>query len=1261
MEAKKDKILSKRGDSYKLVLTKEYKHKASIYVFNYKISLKDEKQETFTNAFEHMVDYSIKDYPNGRIKIVPIHEIIITKHKSWPIRTYNTVKKLFMDQMERLLNSAEELNLEEVIFEVTVIPNRKGKGKALKILDVTNKRSIIQIKNDDTICLSRAIVTSLASNKLLKDFTDSQLKHINEGRPLQKRVAEDLHEQSGVEIKEEGNNLDDLKAFENYLNIRIIVFTSNSTEYIVYNGNEEYNEQIYLYYHDEHFDTITNITGFLAKRRFCKVCLIGYTEQHTCKDNTVTTIRKQHICDKCNKTYTGKNHKCGEKICLICYEKYTESNEEHLCYMKPSVPKQVKNNKYIYFDFEANQETGIHIMNFCIAYDLENIYCFKNNYVKVFKCDFNIDDLNLLELDIDDCFSDVEKIPFREYETPIGNSVIDNFCKYFIRDKFKDYTFISHYGKGYDMQPILGWIIKNKIEHSIISSGLKLTFIVIKGINLRFIDSINFTLCGLAAFPKTFGFVGNKGYFPHYFNTTENQKYKGIYPDKEYFGYNTMTIKNKELFDEWYNKVKEKEFKFNKEIFYYCLLDVLILAKGCTLYRKLFLNITNNCIDPFQYITIAQCCTKIFKTLMLTNETIGIHKKMTIKEVHSQKSIQWLEYISLEYNIMIQHAKRGGEKKLFINKKCYKVDGYYYDRENKMRNVYEFFGCYWHGCPKCYSPEEICKKDRNKKTMKELYNETKERLKTIEDYLKPNVKIHTIWECEFDQQKYPEVDPHLKPIDKRDAFYGGRTETIQLYNNLSDLKGRYVDFCSLYPSVNKYCKYPIGHPITYTDISVDDYIKNNYFGIMKCKILPPKGLYHPVLPYKQSTSDNTHKLLFGLCRTCMNKISFKCKHIDASSDPTLNKHDKIHEIKRCKECKNIKNEKCIHSDEERVIVGTWSTIEIDKAIEKGYKLQKIYELEHFEKTSTDIFKLYVDTFMKYKQEASGCKCDPKYCKNDCKNDKECKTKIQYIIDNTAYDLDIDKVKYNSGLRFIAKICLNNLWGHFGMRDNFTQKEYCFTLEHITKIVFNEKYKDISTMILDEDIVLTEYKNKEEYSKPNPSVNVYIALFTTAHARLKLYELLDILQERVLYMDTDSCIYNDDGSEACKKIESMMGNKLGDLTDEIVSKHNANHIKQFISAGPKDYSMKLDTEKLVSCCKGFRLNAEVEKKITLDKKIKIVTDENEKYETVKYNNIKIGKDHQLKTVKQVKAYDYMFDKRMVYCENENLIRSFPYGY
>ena len=37
-------------------------------------------------------------------------------------------------------------------------------------------------------------------------------------------------------------------------------------------------------------------------------------------------------------------------------------------------------------------------------------------------------------------------------------------------------------------------------------------------------------------------------------------------------------------------------------------------------------------------------------------------------------------------------------------------------------------------------------------------------------------------------------------------------------------------------------------------------------------------------------------------------------------------------------------------------------------------------------------------------------------------------------------------------------------------------------------------------------------------------NIFIAIFTTAHARLKLYSALERLQERVLYYDTDSVIY-----------------------------------------------------------------------------------------------------------------------------------------
>ncbi|CAC5358277.1 unnamed protein product [Mytilus coruscus] len=98
--------------------------------------------------------------------------------------------------------------------------------------------------------------------------------------------------------------------------------------------------------------------------------------------------------------------------------------------------------------------------------------------------------------------------------------------------------------------------------------------------------------------------------------------------------------------------------------------------------------------------------------------------------------------------------------------------------------------------------------------------------------------------------------------------------------------------------------------------------------------------------------------------------------------------------------------------------------------------------------------------------------------------------------------------------------------------NFTEsKQIC---ENLNAEMIMPKTKKKTKYCRHENIVLTEYKEKEEYSKPNPSVNVYIALFTTAHARLKIIRIIRYSTRKSLYMDTDSCIYNDDGSEACKK-------------------------------------------------------------------------------------------------------------------------------
>ena len=65
------------------------------------------------------------------------------------------------------------------------------------------------------------------------------------------------------------------------------------------------------------------------------------------------------------------------------------------------------------------------------------------------------------------------------------------------------------------------------------------------------------------------------------------------------------------------------------------------------------------------------------------------------------------------------------------------------------------------------------------------------------------------------------------------------------------------------------------------------------------------------------------------------------------------------------------NYHCPHSGEERMLQGTWCTPEIHKAIEKGYRLIQIHEVRDFLQCRKGLFQLYVDTWLKIKQESGG--------------------------------------------------------------------------------------------------------------------------------------------------------------------------------------------------------------------------------------------------------------------------------------------------
>ena len=61
----------------------------------------------------------------------------------------------------------------------------------------------------------------------------------------------------------------------------------------------------------------------------------------------------------------------------------------------------------------------------------------------------------------------------------------------------------------------------------------------------------------------------------------------------------------------------------------------------------------------------------------------------------SKISISWLEYMSRTLNIHIQHIGNS-EKEYFCQKTKRSLDGF------GGKCVFQFHGCYFHGCPKCY-------------------------------------------------------------------------------------------------------------------------------------------------------------------------------------------------------------------------------------------------------------------------------------------------------------------------------------------------------------------------------------------------------------------------------------------------------------------------------------------------------------------------------------------------------------------------------
>ena len=385
-------------------------------------------------------------------------------------------------------------------------------------------------------------------------------------------------------------------------------------------------------------------------------------------------------------------------------------------------------------------------------------------------------------------------------------------------------------------------------------------------------------------------------------------------------------------------------------------------------------------------------------------------------------------------------------------------------------------------------------------------------------------------------------------------------------------------------------------------------------------ILPPPGLYHPVLPHRQGG-----KLTFPLCAACVKQEVPKSLHERTSI--------------------------CSHTDQERALTGTWCTPEIVKALSVGYQMIRIHEVWHFQTSKKGLFSNYVRQWLKVKQESAGY---PDWADTP---QKQQQYREAYLARENI-ELDPDLITPNPGRKATAKLMLNSFWGKFGENLDKSQVTAVSTPAQLFDMVEVQPIQIQQIRICNSDLLEVVHKQPPEEILDNGKRNIFVASFTTCHARLKLYESLETLQEQVLYFDTDSVIYSHKAGQP--KIE--LGDFLDDMTDEL----RGDTITEFVSGGPKNYGYTTAAGKL--CCKvrGFTLNVRGSRQLNYDiMKRNVLAEIDDPLDEPRTTDVvnphfftRNPATKRIKVIPRTKRYALVFDKRVL---KPATYQTLPYGY
>ena len=228
--------------------------------------------------------------PNDQVRFIlrseqletPISLPFMTVERLTAERIYSELERVIQSNQEFRLNDTVTIDINHV--EAPVGSGGKGKKRTTYNIDdyLDEKHSVVRIKNNDEVCLARALVVVRA-----KKDNDPKYRHIkNSDRPLQREKAFDLHEAANVPLGPCG--LNEVALFQQYLtDYQIMVISGDHNNSVIYpppSSAAHEKPHLALYLHNNHFDAITSVPGFLGRSYFCFRCYKSYdcTTDHFC-------------------------------------------------------------------------------------------------------------------------------------------------------------------------------------------------------------------------------------------------------------------------------------------------------------------------------------------------------------------------------------------------------------------------------------------------------------------------------------------------------------------------------------------------------------------------------------------------------------------------------------------------------------------------------------------------------------------------------------------------------------------------------------------------------------------------------------------------------------------------------------------------------------------------------------------------------------------------------------------------------------------